>query len=138
MPRIELPRPLAITLLHEAQRAPDREVCGLIAARKDGTYRVIPVRNTASNPRQLFEMDERELVNAFRTMRENGENLFAIYHSHPDSAPSPSKKDMQRSGYPDALHLIISLEIKGVLQMRGWRLDDSEPRAVEVGVSEDT
>lgn len=132
--RVDLPRKLAITLLHEAQRFPDREVCGLISASGQVPVRVIPVRNAATDARHLFEMDERELIDAMKAMRANGETLFAVYHSHPDGAPEPSLADIERAGYPDVLHLIISLETKGVLQMRGWRLDGAAPRAIEIGV----
>lgn len=133
---VELPRTLAIALLQEAQHAPDREVCGLLAARNGEPHRVIPVKNSAVDKRRLFDMDERELINAVKAMREAGEELFAIYHSHPDSAPEPSQRDIGRAGYPDALHLIVSLEIKGVLQMRGWRLNGETPVPVEIGVRE--
>ncbi|HEX6928425.1 MAG TPA: M67 family metallopeptidase [Gammaproteobacteria bacterium] len=138
MERIELPRTLVIALLHDAQRTPDREVCGLIATRDRQVLRAVPVHNAAMDPRHLFDMDERELIDAMKTMRANGETLFAIYHSHPDAAPEPSRVDIERAGHPDALHLIISLQVKGVLQMRGWRLNGETPQAVEVGVAEDT
>ncbi len=133
--RIELPRALVMALLHEAQRSPHHEICGLIAVRGQ-SLRPVPVRNAAADRRRLFDMDERELIDAMKTMRANGEALFAIYHSHPDAAPAPSLTDIERAGYPDALHLIISLETKGVLQMRGWRLADDVPRPVEIGVSD--
>lgn len=134
--RIELPRTLAIALLQQAQRFPDREICGLIAEREQA-FRVIPVSNAAMDQERLFDMDERELIDAMKTMRANGETLFAIYHSHIDSAPEPSRRDIERAGYPGVLHLIISLETKGVLQMRGWRLDDCISRAVDVGVRDE-
>ena len=61
-----------------------------------------------------------------KTMRENGETLFAIYHSHPSAPPEPSIHDLEGLGYPDALYLIISLNIKGVLEMRAWQRADGE------------
>ncbi len=134
--RVELPRTLAIALLQHAQRTPEREVCGLLAARNGAACRVIPIRNAAADARHLFDMDERELIDAMKSMRANGEELFAIYHSHPDAAPAPTRTDIERAGYPAVLHLIISLETRGVLQMRGWRLDSDAPRPVEVGVRE--
>lgn len=133
MERVELPRRVVIALLHEAQRFPDREICGLIAQREQ-SLRLIPIRNAAAEPRRLFDMDERELIDAMKSMRANGESLFAIYHSHPESAPEPSGRDIERAGYPDALHLIVSLETRGVLQMRGWRLSGDAPCAVDVGI----
>lgn len=138
MSRVELPRTLAIRLLHEALKAPDREICGLIAARDSLPTRVIPVSNAAMNPARLFEMDERELIDAMKGIRQGGEELFAIYHSHPDALPVPSVEDVRRAGYPEKLHLIISLQTRGVLQMRGWRFDNGTPIAVEVGVAEGT
>lgn len=136
MERIDLPRTLAIALLREAQRSPGKEVCGLVAARGGQASRVIPIRNVAADPRHRFEMDERELIDAMKALRGNGETLFATWHSHPDSAPELSQIDIERLGY-DVLHLVISMETKGVLQMRGWRLDRDTPVAVEIGVTED-
>lgn len=138
MERVELPRPLAIQLLHAALQAPGVEVCGLVAARDSMPVRVIPVRNVATDPRNLFEMDARELIDAAKAMRANGEELFAIYHSHPDAAPVPTRTDLERSGHPEKLHLIISLQVKGVLQMRGWRFNGETSEAIEIGVQEET
>ena len=137
MERVELPRTLAIQILQNAQSTPDREVCGLVAANGEAVLRVIRIRNAASAPGTFFEMDERELIDAMKAMRERGESLFAIYHSHPQTAPVPSPTDIQRTGYPDALHLIVSMETKGVLQMRGWRLKDDACEPVDVGVREE-
>ena len=138
MERIELPRGIAVDLLRQAQQSPDAEICGLIASLDGKPLRVIPIRNTATEPEHLFDMDERQLIDAWKEMRERGEALFAVFHSHPDAEPEPSKADIERLGHPEALHLIVSLHTKGVLQMRGWRLDGPEPRAVEVGVQENT
>lgn len=133
---VELPRPLAITLLHLAQRSPEEEICGLITAIDAEPVRVIPMRNSAADPRRQFEMDERELIDTMKALRERGETLFATYHSHPDAAPELSTMDIERLGYPDALHLVISLHTKGVLQMRGWRLESETPQALDVVVRE--
>jgi proteasome lid subunit RPN8/RPN11 len=55
-------------------------------------------------------------------MREAGEDLLAIYHSHPASPAAPSTIDIAEAGYPEAIYLIISLNTKGVLEMRGFRI----------------
>jgi proteasome lid subunit RPN8/RPN11 len=62
-------------------------------------------------------------------MRERGEELFAIFHSHPQAPAEPSATDLELAAYPDALYLIVSLNTKGVLELRGFRIDAS--RAVE-------
>jgi len=122
MQSITLPRTLVNVMLHHAQLSPASEVCGLIGARHGVPNRCYQVANVAGEPAHLFQMDPRGQIDAMRVMRERGENLFAIYHSHPDSPPVPSETDLKEAGYPDALYLIISLDTKGVLEMRGWRL----------------
>jgi proteasome lid subunit RPN8/RPN11 len=43
-------------------------------------------------------------------MRERGEDLLAIYHSHPRASdPSPSDTDVRLAYYPSAKYLIIGL-----------------------------
>lgn len=136
MERIELPRTLAVQLLTHAQSSPDREICGLVAARNGEPDRAIRISNASPQPGQLFEMDDAELIAAMKSMREAGESLFAIYHSHPASAPTPSATDLERAGHPETLHLIISLGTKGVLEMQGWRMIDGAAKPVEIGISE--
>jgi proteasome lid subunit RPN8/RPN11 len=43
-------------------------------------------------------------------MRDRGEQLVAIYHSHPRSAePLPSETDVKLAYYPSATYLIVGL-----------------------------
>ena len=126
---VKLPRTLVNQLLAQAQQCPAEEVCGLVAARDGQPVSVYPVANRYHDPRR-FAMDEAEQVSAFRHMREAGETLFAIYHSHPHAAAVPSELDLRHSAYPQALYLIISLNTQGVLELRGFSLQQME--AVEV------
>ena len=117
-----LPRALINQLLQHAQAYPEEEVCGLIARDAHGLSRVYPIANTAGEPQRLFAMDPAQQIAALRDMRERGESLYAIYHSHPNSPPVPSRTDLQEAAYPEAVYLIISLQTKGVLEMRGYQL----------------
>lgn len=121
---IQIPRPLAIELLHHAQISQDREVCGLIGAHQGTPVSCYPITNVADNPSELFELDPKEQVNAMRKMRERSEELFGIFHSHPTTDATPSVTDLELAEYPDVVYLIISLKTKGVLQMRGFYLSD--------------
>jgi [CysO sulfur-carrier protein]-S-L-cysteine hydrolase len=125
MKHVALPRTLVNQLLTHAQKHPEREVCGLIAADGGRPTRVWPVDNVAQNADHLFRMDPKEQIDAMRAMREAGEDLFAIYHSHPHAPPLPSVTDLEQVGYPEALYLIISLDTKGVLQMNGYYLTET-------------
>jgi len=81
-------------------------------------------------------MEPQAQIDTLRCMRERDETLFAIYHSHPDTPPSPSALDLEQPGYPEALYLIISLNTRGVLEMRGWRLAP-QLQEVELRINED-
>ena len=120
MSTVKLPRPLVNELLHQAQLGADCEVCGLIGAHDGVPLRCYPVPNIAAEPQQRFIMDPKAQIDALRQMRERGEALFAIYHSHPTAPAAPSMMDRDEAGYPEALYLIISLNTKGVLEMRGF------------------
>lgn len=128
-------RPLATKLLFEAQKHPEAEVCGLLGAREGEPCSIYPVANAAADRARRFEMDPAGQIAAMKTMRERGERLWAIYHSHPSAPPEPSAADLDGLGYPDALYLIISLNIKGVLEMRAFERDAEHGlREVELGI----
>lgn len=119
--RLLLPRPLAVKLMHAAQLSPDAEICGLMSARDGVPHALYPVDNVADDPSRAFELDARQHIDAQRRMREAGETLLAVYHSHPTAPAEPSDLDWDGMGAPDALLLIVSLNTKGVLQTRAWR-----------------
>ncbi|MDT0635350.1 M67 family metallopeptidase [Spectribacter hydrogenoxidans] len=134
MNELLIPRPLATRLLFEAQKTPDIEVCGLVGGIDGSPVSVNPVPNVADDPTRRFLMDSQAQVDAMRRMRERGESLLAVYHSHPATPPEPSARDLDELGYPDALLLIISLNIKGVLEMRGWQRTDGGVREIDLKV----
>jgi len=134
MEHVMLPRQLVNQILHQAQVSPASEVCGLIIARGGRPKRCIAIDNVSGRPQRLFAMDPRQQIDAMRKMREQEEELFGIYHSHPHSPAVPSDTDLEQTGYPDALHLIISLNTKGVLEMRGYRLRDGKTQEVALEI----
>ena len=131
---IKITKPLATLLLGLALKSPQQEICGLIGSNAGKPLTVYPIRNIATDTTQEFEMDPQQQISAFKAMREKGENLFAIYHSHPQSPPLPSARDLQDLGYPEALQLIISLNTKGVLEMRAYRKHEKELEEVQLSV----
>jgi proteasome lid subunit RPN8/RPN11 len=101
---------LAAIISHASETAPD-ECCGMIGSvngsKSNSIYRL---RNVGSEPERAYEAAPEELFAAQRQMRERGENLLAIYHSHPRSNnPTPSETDVRLAYYPAATYLIIGL-----------------------------
>ncbi len=119
---IQIPRKLTTQLLHLAQLSPEFEICGLIGSQNHLPTTCYPITNRAEPAQLRFLLDATEQINAMVQMRDAGEELFAIYHSHPTAPAQPSSTDLAMATYPDALHLIISLNTKGILEMRGFKI----------------
>lgn len=133
---ILIPRKLTNELLHLAQLSPDSEICGLVGARQDLPTSCYPIQNISAEPRRRYQLDPKQQIAAMGKMRDQGETLFAVYHSHPKAPAVPSVYDLEGASYPEALYLIISLNIKGVLEMRGFHIRHQQADEVVLRMQE--
>ncbi|HEV7472761.1 MAG TPA: M67 family metallopeptidase [Pyrinomonadaceae bacterium] len=116
-----------------AKAAAPSECCGLVGGTADrSASSLYPLRNVASDKLVSYEAAPEELFAAQRQMRERGEELLAIYHSHPRaSEPLPSETDVRLAYYPNAVYLIVGLAgPKPVI--RAFRISEREERWEEV------
>ena len=137
MSAVRLPRSIVNQLIYLAQKSPDEEICGLISRDSRGFRNCYPVPNRAGDRKRFFALDPKAQIDAMRAMRERGEELAAIFHSHPDSPPLPSLADVEQHEYPAVLYLIISLGTKGVLEMRGFRIHERAIEEVPIALQEE-
>ena len=115
-------------IAHARESAP-HECCGLIGGTNDGQAQSIyRTRNIARDPLVAYEAAPEDLFAAQRIMRQRGEELIAIYHSHPRSSdPQPSVTDVRLAYYPAAVYLIVGLRNSEPC-VRAFRLIESEAR----------
>jgi proteasome lid subunit RPN8/RPN11 len=114
-------------LLAHASETDPAECCGLIGGSEDQQTRSIySLRNMSPNSNVAYEAAPEDLFAAQRQMRERGEQLLAIYHSHPRSAePVPSETDIRLAYYPQAIYFIIGLAGPQPI-LRAFRISESE------------
>jgi proteasome lid subunit RPN8/RPN11 len=129
---IQLPRKLASELLHLAQQSPTEEICGLVSSKNGVPQTCYSIANVATEPKNRFLLDAKAQIHALKTMRENGEELFAIYHSHPTAAACPSALDLEMANYENTLYFIISLNIKGILELRAFHIENKTATEIEI------
>ena len=114
--------------VHAREAAP-HECCGLIGGTADGKAKTIyRTRNIAAEPLVSYEAAPEDLFAAQRKMRERGEQLIAIYHSHPRAKdPEPSPTDIRLAYYPSAVYFIVGL---GQTEpcLRAFRISEREGR----------
>ena len=127
-----LPRPLVNQILAHAQQNPEIEVCGLIGNSTSSQKDYYPVDNVAENASCRFLMDAPQQISAIKKMRNKQQQLFAIVHSHPGTSATPSQLDIDESSYKDVFYIIISLNTKGVLEMRAYTQQQKSMQEVDL------
>jgi proteasome lid subunit RPN8/RPN11 len=113
-------------MLAHAQSERPNECCGLLAGIIDTNLVVkrYEMVNEAASPIE-YRADPRSLLHAEKDMDKLGLQVLAIYHSHPTSAPIPSRTDLERRYIADVVNYIISLQGPEPV-MRGWWLSEHD------------
>jgi [CysO sulfur-carrier protein]-S-L-cysteine hydrolase len=120
-------------IVAHARDASPAECCGLIGGTEHGqANNIYRLRNLASNSLVAYEAAPEELFAAQKQMRERGEQLLAIYHSHPRSTePAPSNTDVRLAYYPTATYFIVGLGGTKPI-VRAFSISEREQRWEEV------
>ena len=102
---------------HAEAEAPN-ECCGLILFNGDTAERYIPGRNRLASPyRYDLEMDD---PNVWFLEDEDDAYELAVFHSHPETQPIPSKTDQELSGlWGGKTFLIYGLKLD---ELRAWKI----------------
>jgi proteasome lid subunit RPN8/RPN11 len=115
-----------------AKQAAPQECCGLIGGDGERATSLYPLRNVAANAQVAYEAAPEDLFAAQRQMRERGEQLLAIYHSHPRATePQPSETDVRLAYYPQAVYFIVGLSGAQPV-MRAFKISEADGRWEEV------
>ena len=113
-------------ILAHAAGAKPNECCGLIGGQDNQARTTYPMQNVSQNPQRAYEAAPEDLVAAQREMRERGERLLGIYHSHPRSAePTPSQTDVRLAYYPQAVYFIVGFDNDRPI-LRAFRISERD------------
>ena len=130
---ITLTRPQLERIFAHAREAAPAECCGLVAGTQARSVETIyRLHNVAPNADVSYEAAPEDLFAAQRQIRERGEELLGIYHSHPRSAePFPSETDVRLAFYPKAIYFIVGLaRLQPV--MNAFRISEGDGRWQQV------
>ena len=123
---IVLSREHVEAMLGHARETSPAECCGLVGGEEMRVRTTYRLRNVARDPLIGYEAAPEELFAAQRRMREVGEELLGIYHSHPRSSePVPSETDVRLAYYPTAIYFIIGLGGNGGI-LRAFRISERD------------
>jgi proteasome lid subunit RPN8/RPN11 len=106
---LELPAVLAKEMLEHAQQEYPNECCGLLAGRGGRVVRLYRGANVDLSP-YTYRLDPLDQLRIFREIDAEGLELLGIYHSHTQSPAYPSRTDVAKAYYPDAVYVIVSVD----------------------------
>lgn len=118
---LTLPPSIFDQIVTESRAGKPEEICGLLRGREGRAVEAIPARNVAQDRVNNYEVDPRTLLRQFQ-FEEAGDEMVAIYHSHPVSVAYPSATDAWSAHYPEAAYLICSLEHEDAPVLRAFAL----------------
>lgn len=106
------------------------ECCGLLSGSTGLITGIHPLRNDADKPETRYFATPEDLFAAMRRIREAGQALLGVYHSHPRTQAYPSASDVEMAFYPEAFYFIISLEPQ--VELRAFKIEDSRIEDVRI------
>jgi [CysO sulfur-carrier protein]-S-L-cysteine hydrolase len=124
---VVIPEEIRAALVEHARAEAPNEACGLIALRDSVAERYLPGTNRLLSPYR-FELVPNDPKDFF--LEDEGYEL-AVFHSHPETAPRPSRTDIENIGLWEGRPYVILGVASG--ELAAWRIrnGDVEPLTIE-------
>jgi proteasome lid subunit RPN8/RPN11 len=127
---VKVTEAIAAAIEEHARREHPAECCGLLSGSNGWITDIHRLHNDAEKPETRYFATPEELFAAMRQIRDSGQALLGVYHSHPRTAAYPSASDVEMAFYPEAFYFIISLEPS--VELRAFKIEDSKIEDVEI------
>ena len=118
---LTLPRSIHDAITAHASEGKPNEICGLLRGRNGVATDLLRANNVAPNPIIDYEVAPEALLAVF-DWEDAGDELVAIYHSHPAGPAHPSATDAYKAYHPDTVILICSFQDEAKPLLRGFLL----------------
>jgi proteasome lid subunit RPN8/RPN11 len=131
---LQCAKTLVDEIIAHCQSQYPKEACGYLAGNAAGRVaQVYPMTNVEESPIG-YAMDPREQLQVEKQMRQRGQRLVGIYHSHTASDAYPSPVDVRLAISPDVSYALVSLKDRRQPVMKSYRIDGAAviPEAVRV------
>jgi proteasome lid subunit RPN8/RPN11 len=136
---LKVPRHIFEGMTAHARQQQPRECCGLLGGLILGGCDLIvrhryPLQNKSPRPETQYFAAPEDLFDVMRQMRAAGEELIAIYHSHPRGSAYPSQSDIDLAFYPQAIYLIVVIEPR--IEVRAFSIEGQTVTEVAIDLLE--
>jgi proteasome lid subunit RPN8/RPN11 len=127
---IRITEAVRVAIEDHALKSQPAECCGLLSGPDSVITDIHPLRNDAKRPETRYFATPEDLFAATRRIREAGQSLLGVYHSHPRTPAYPSASDVEMAFYPEAFYFIVSLEPR--VEVRAFKIEGSKIEEVEI------
>lgn len=129
---MKLSRALYDGLVAHARSEAPNECCGIIGVVDGSAVDFYPARNRFKSPLR-FEIHPDDLFRINAQIEERGQRM-ALYHSHPKTEGVPSQTDVNLASWWPGVDWIICSLAGGEAVVRGFEIEGSEVKEVELVV----
>ncbi len=122
---LRLSKALHEEVLAHCRRQYPKEACGILAGDGGVVARVYPMRNVEDSPIG-YSMDPKEQLLVEKQMRQQGQRMIGIYHSHTASEAYPSSVDVKLAISSDISYVLVSLNDQAHPILKSYRIDGQQ------------
>ena len=122
-PAVVMPAAMRDQIVAHAIALAPRECCGIVSGRSGELQELHELTNLEPGP-DRYRVDDAELFRLYQDLDRRGDEVVAIYHSHPTSPAYPSATDVDLAAWADVVYMICSLAQHGQPTLRGFRIVD--------------
>lgn len=122
---LQIARALVDEVIAHCRSRYPKEACGLLAGRNGAAEQVYLMRNVEDSPIG-YSMDPQEQLQVERRMRQAGQQLVGIFHSHTASPAYPSSVDVRLAISPDVSYVLVSLQDQAHPEFKSYRITGTD------------
>ena len=96
------------------------EACGYLVGKDSFAVNIYPMKNIDQSS-EHFSLDPKEQFSIIRKARQEGLDILAVYHTHPETPARPSDEDIKLAYDPNIIYVIASLA-QGTKSIKAFRI----------------
>ncbi len=122
---LHVPKSVVDAMLQHCRAEAPNEACGVLIGHGDHVEDLQSMTNLEASP-VAYRMDPYEQLQLQKRLRQSGQELVAIYHSHVATQAYPSVTDIQQAYDDRPIYIICSLRQPQEPDVRGFRIQDGK------------
>jgi proteasome lid subunit RPN8/RPN11 len=106
---IDIPREIIQRIILQGRNEAPLEACGYLGGSENAVKAIYPMVNADHSP-EHYSFDPEEQFKVLREAQDEGLDLIAVYHTHPETPPRMSAEDIRLAYDTSVLYVIYSLQ----------------------------